>query len=505
MKNLITTKILVFSLSIMLLFGSCERFLTEEPHSFLAPENYYQTEDDAFSALVGVYNGLGSSGVTFLARTLHYITWFPSDEASTFASAQRQLDNFQYNAANPEISSVWTQMYIVINRANVFIDRFPQVAMDEEKKSQFIAEARFVRALAYFYGVRLWGGIPLIVNEVKSVDEVSILSRASAASVYEQVVLDLNYAAENLPPINQEGRATLGAAKALLAKVYLTRASSEAGQSTDYQNCASLAAEVIAMPNYNLLPDFQQVFGPTNEFNEESIFEWQADRVLAPSGVNSIFGHFMLPRDILGFYPEADQAGEGTIFSEIAFFNLFNENDYSKESTFITEGTNRQGQHITWQQFTYPYPHAAKKYIGEDGLSRNERGFSANFMILRLADVYLMRAEALNEVDGPTQEAYEMVNALRRRARNRDGSPSLYPEDLAGLTKDGFRDAVLNERAFELAFEGHRWFDLVRTKRLIETIKSSHPEYPISEKHYLFPIPADELIINSNLTQNPGW
>jgi starch-binding outer membrane protein, SusD/RagB family len=124
----------------------------------------------------------------------------------------------------------------------------------------------------------------------------------------------------------------------------------------------------------------------------------------------------------------------------------------------------------------------------------------------QLADVYLMRAEALNEISGPTPEAYAIINVIRERARNRNGqSTSAYPANLEGLTKEAFRDAVLEERVFELGFEGHRWFDLVRTKRLVQTIKALNPTFPVSEKHLLFPLPADELIINPKLTQNPGW
>jgi len=117
-----------------------------------------------------------------------------------------------------------------------------------------------------------------------------------------------------------------------------------------------------------------------------------------------------------------------------------------------------------------------------------------------------MRAEALNEINGPTPEAYEMINTIRTRARNRDGiSTSEFPDNLAGLNQDEFRDAVLLERAIELGFEGHRWFDLVRTGRLISTIKGINPASTITDRHLLFPIPANEIIINENLVQNPGW
>ncbi|PPL02183.1 Starch-binding associating with outer membrane [Parapedobacter indicus] len=486
---------------------SCEKFLEETPHSFLAPENYYQNADDALSALVGAYVGLGDGANTFLARRVHYLTWFPADEAYTpTLAAQRQLDNFSFNADHEDVRNVWTHMYDAINRANIVVGRLATINMDENLKQQYIAEARFIRGLCYFYGVRLYGGIPLITQEVTSVDEVADVTRASVADIYTQVIDDLTAAADVLPSTNQQGRATKGAAKGLLAKAYLTRASSDVSESTDYQRCADLAAEVIAMPEHHLTPNYQDAIGAANKFNPESLFEWQADRILTPVGKQSIFGQFTLPRDIVGLVPEAGQTGESQIVSEIAFFNRYDDRDYRKESTFITSGINRQGEEVTWQQFTFPFPAPAWKYVDRTATTRNAYAFNANYVVLRLADVYLMRAEALNEINGPTEEAYAMINAIRERARNRDGNNvNGFPENLSGLTKEEFRDAVLNERAVELGFEGHRWFDLVRTKRLVEIIKAVHPDYPVAEKHYLFPIPADELIINPNLEQNPGW
>ncbi|MEX2569453.1 MAG: RagB/SusD family nutrient uptake outer membrane protein [Cyclobacteriaceae bacterium] len=489
------------------LFLGCENFLEEKPYSFLAPENFYNDEKDALSALVGAYAGLGVGSNNFLARRLHYLTWFPSDEAYPPTLApQRQLDDFTFASDHVDVNQTWTQMYDAINRSNVVIGRVANIEMDESLKQQYIAEAQFIRALCYFYGVRLWGAIPLITDEVTSVEQVSNATRDSEDLVYGQIISDLESAAQYLPAENQDGRASLGAAKGLLAKVFLTRASSVAGSSEDYQRCADLAKEVIDSPNHQLVSNYQNAIGVANKFNPESLFELQGDRVLIPLGMHTIFGQFTIPRDIIGLVPEEGQTGNSDIVSEINYFNLYDDRDYRKESTFVTEGVNRQGEHVTWESFTFPYPHPAWKYVDQTSSSRNGYAFSANFVVLRLADVYLMRAEALNEINGPSAEAYEMINAIRERARNRDGvTPSTYPENLEGLSQDEFRDAVLMERAIELGFEGHRWFDLVRTGRLLETIRSINPSSAIAEKHYLFPIPADELIINENLTQNPGW
>lgn len=494
-----------FLLLLVACFGSCKKFLEENPASFVSPENFYVNESDAYSALVGAYDGLGNNSSTFLARSAQYLTWFCSDEClPPKLASQKQLDNFSYTADQGDIQHTWSEMYDAINRANIVIGRLPSIEMDENLKQQFLAEASFLRGLEYFYGVRLWGELPLMTKEVTSVSEADV-ERSSVADVYNLIISDLEMAAANLPAVNENGRASKPAAMGLLAKVYLTRASSDAAEAGDYQKCADLCQQVIAMPEHHLMADYQKAIGGANEFNPESLFEWQGDRNVVSLGEHSILGQFTEPQGIYGYIPE-NATGNSDIASEVAYFNLYNDQDYRKESTFITEGYTKTGQLISWQQFTYPYPAPALKYVDQSSSTRSGYAFSANFVVLRLADVYLMRAEALNEINGPTADAYAMINAIRARARNRDGnSSSPVPADLSGLTKDQFRDSVLYERAIELGFEGKRWFDLVRTKRLVQTIKAIHPDYPVSDKHLLFPVPQQEILLNPKFTQNPGW
>ncbi|WP_168208721.1 RagB/SusD family nutrient uptake outer membrane protein [Chitinophaga sp. XS-30] len=487
-----------------LLCTSCSKFLAEEPKSFLAPENYYKTAEDAFIALTGAYDALGNNSESYMARRLHYLTWYASDEAlPPTLAGQRPLDEFTYVADNDDVSRVWNSMYAAINASNIVINRVAGIDMNDSLKTQYLAEARFLRALSYFYGVRLWGDLPLVTIEVTSLDEVDI-SRSPIADVYNQIIADLEFAGLHLSPDNQDGRARKGAAKALLAKVYLTRASSGAAQPGDYQACADLCSEVIGMPQHVLQQDYEKAIGAEDEFNAESLFEWQGDRKLISIGEHSILGAFSLPRGMI-VVPGQTASDGGSIACELAYFNKYPDDDYRKECTFYTSGPDRNGNTITWQQLSVPYPSPAKKYIDKTAATRDAAAFSGNFVMLRLADVYLMRAEALNEVSGPTAEAYLMINTIRERARNRNGVPSATPADLEGLSKESFRDAVLLERVLELGFEGHRWFDLVRTKRLVSTIKAIHPEYPVSDKHLLFPIPANERLLNPKIEQNDEW
>lgn len=487
-------------------FSGCEKFLEENPKSFLSPTNFYKTPTDAYSALVGAYDGLGSGASTYYARSIAYLTWFPSDEAlPPLLAAQRNLDDFSYGADHVDVGNFWNHVYDAIGRANIVLDKVPGIDMNNSLKEQYLAEAKFLRGLHYFNLVRIYGKVPIVTKPITVIDD-AIIEQQTVAKVYEQIISDLEAAVAVLPTTNPNGRATKGAALGILSKVFLTRASSEAGQSGDYAKCAELAKQVIDLGVYQLLPDYQKVIGGENEFSKESIFEWQADRTLTSVGEQSIYGQFTLPRNIVGYVPEAGVSGESNIVAEIPFFNKFNDLDYRKESTFITSGKNAQGQTLTWEQFTYPYPAPAWKFVNKKATTRNAYAFGANVIILRLADVYLMRAEALNEINGPTTEAYAMVNAIRARARAGNGVTSTgFPADLTGLTKDQLREAILEERAIELAFEGHRWFDLVRTKRLVSTIKEINPTYPVSDKHNLHPIPVNEMRLNSKLIQNPGW
>ncbi len=504
-----TSKNLIYCALILLGFNflSCKKFLEEDPKSFLAPTNYYTTSQDAMSALVGAYDALGNNSSTYTARPIAYLTWLCSDEAlPPILAAQKQLDNFTFGADHADIGNLWNQIYDAIGRANIVLEKVPAITMDNNAKEQILAEARFLRGYHYFNLVRLWGKVPLVTKPITVIDD-ALMAQSTLTEVYSQIISDLESAAAVLLKTNENGRATKGAALGMLSKVYLTRASSEAAQAGDYKSCAELAKQVIDLGPYHLMADYQKAVGGEDEFNAESIFEWQADRVLLAVGEHSVYGQFTLPRDIVGLVPEAGQTGESNIASEIGFFNKYNDLDYRKESTFITQGTNRQGNVVSWQQFTYPFPAPAWKFVNKAATTRSAYAFSANVVILRLADVYLMRAEALNEIGGPEEEdAYEMINDVRARARARNGAAtSVFPADLSGLNKEQFRDAVLEERAIELGFEGHRWFDLVRTKRFVSTMKAAHPEYPVEEKHNLFPIPVNETKLNTKLIQNKGW
>ncbi len=477
---------------------SCKKIIEEKPYSFLSPENYFENGNDAYSALIGAYSGLGEN--SYYSRFMFLIPTLVSDESANITgdAASKQQDGLSYSSTLSSFLTLWRAIYVDIMRTNVVIARLPDIKMDEKLKQQYIAEAKFLRALNYFNLVRFWGEVPLMKNEIFKMEEVYV-EKSPINNIYNFIIQDLKDAAMELPNKNLNGRAGKGSALALLAKVYLTRASSTVAEQSDYQDCASLCKQVIALPEFHLMADFQKVVGAENEFSAESLFEWNADRETG-GGFSSV-GQFALPSGVFGLVPE-NATGESYFGAERTFYNSFNAKDYRKESTFINSVTDANGNVIKYTSWQFPYPSPAPKFINKTSTTRSGYAFSANFIVLRLADVYLMRAEALNEIGGPaTEDAYDLINAIRARARNRNGNPvATFPANLSGLNKDTFRDAVLDERKVELAYEGHRWFDLIRTKRLVGTISSA------KTKHYLFPIPNTEILLSKGkLTQNADW
>ncbi|GAA4317827.1 RagB/SusD family nutrient uptake outer membrane protein [Compostibacter hankyongensis] len=492
-------KITGFLLTILLLSCfSCKKFITEKPYSFLSPANYFEDGNDAYAALLGVYSGLGEN--SYYSRFMFLVPTLISDESVTITgdAASKQMDALSYSSTLSSFLTLWRAIYVDIMRANVVIGRVPGVPMDEALKKQYIAEAKFLRALNYFNLVRFWGEVPLVKDEVEKLEDAYV-GRASVKDVYDFIIQDLEDAKAVLPDKNPDGRAGKGSVTALLAKVYLTRASSEAAQEGDYKKCADLCKEVIGMSAFHLMDDFQQAIGANHEFNPESLFEWNGDREIGGSFTSA--AQFALPSGVYGLVPE-NATGESWFGGDRDFYNSISDQDYRKASTFITSGKDIDGNDLYYTSWPFPYPSPARKFINPESTTRSGYAFGTNYVVLRLADVYLMRAEALNEIGGPgTEDAYAMINAIRARARHGNGSSvSDYPADLSGLSQASFRDSVLEERKVELAYEGHRFFDLIRTKRLLSVLPKA------KEKHYLLPIPNTEILLSKGkLTQNTGW
>lgn len=456
-------------------FSGCKSFLEEQPYDFIAATNFYQTEGDAIAALNGVFNALLPQ--TYYGRTGWQITELPAEliRVGSSTDERAQLSRFTFTPTNTEINSWWVNSYRMINRANDVIEKVPAISMDAARKNNIIGNARFLRAQGYFDMVRCFGDVPLVLATVKGPQDDVRPPRAPLADVYKQIIEDLTFAEKNCYPENQitgtdKGRVSSGAAAAVLAKVYLTRAASTAAQPTDSQSGLDACDRVIASGLYRLLPVYGDVFDPDKENGPEHIFSIQFD---LPPNTGSIIVRQFLP---------STAGGLGTFTVED---NLV----ASYATTDVRRAWNISNLVGTTVQARYYF----NKFRDPLRIINDAR---TNYLITRYADVLLLRSEALNNIDPTNAAKYVSINQVRQRA------------GLAALsgttTKDAFVDLLVQERAWELVQEGHRWFDLIRLGRLKQRELTVFNRV-IDNKYLLFPIPQPELVLNPNLTQNPGY
>ncbi len=474
----------ILILIILLSSYGCEDLISFEVKDRITLDNYFQTEDDAVNSVNAIYDALGD--VDLYNSTLWLIQDIASDDCDALSTWNdpnaHQLDRYTLQTTNNYTTNLWRASYQLIGRANLSIDNIIGMDIDKDLKDRLYGEASFLRALSYFNLVRLYGAVPLVLHPESDIDRY-LVPRTEIDQVYDQIITDLEVAEQYLPVSYSGaniGRATTGAATALLSKVYLTLG--------DYENASIKAKEVIDMEHYELWDDYASNFKEANKNGKESIFEVQfysgdvqENCKIVISGLPSIFafpagvGIILPTEDLLGNFEPGDHRYESTFFSEYFYF-----------------GNNTFQPHV-W------------KYWDQDVYDPEDTGESgANFPVMRYAEVLLIYAEALNEINnGPTTEAYEYVNMIRERARN--GVDTVLA-DLDGLSYQEFRQAVWKEKRCETVNEGQRWFDLVRTGRLVERVKEAKGDKTNPQEFNLvFPIPQRERDLNENLTQNDQY
>jgi len=464
---------------------SCKKELELEPHQIYY-DNFYRTGADAVSAVNAAYDVLGS--VSQYSNNI----WLIQDIASDDCHARKtlndpnlhQFDTYSLDANNKYLAAIWQGSYLGISRTNVVLEKVPAIEMDSALQLRLLGEAKFLRGLFYFNLVRMFGEIPLVTKPVSSNlgNEEIFPSRASKTDVYNQIISDLEDAAELLPErytnAADKGRATKGAALGILSKVYLTL--------EDWEKAHQTAKAVIDLNVYGLHTDFAANWKETNKNGKESVFEVQFYK-------NSTAENSQMVIAGLPSLPGVFSAGVELMLPTDDLLTSFEEGDYRKQATFFDNYWSFNfGWHIWkyWDQVAYK--------------PQNTSQSGANFMVMRYPEVLLIYAEALNEANGgPTAEAYTAINQVRQRARN--GNADVLP-DLGGLSQEAFRQAILSERRHEFVNEGQRWFDLVRTGKLIEFVKNAKGDKANpSEFNTVFPLPQRELDVNKKLTQNSGY
>jgi len=492
-------------------FSACVK-LDENPKSFISPEQFYKTSGDAISAVNAIYyplvdnstgaqpiyNRLFYTGLDFLTDDLDAGPGSPNAEV-------RALAKLTHASTNLRIQQIWTEHYEGINKANIALERIPQIEMDAKLKNRLLGEATFLRAFYYFNLVRLYGDVPLLLKDQTqlSIAELQV-PRTPKEQVYAQIIKDLQSAATLFKngSTGEAGRATEGASVSLLSKVYLTQ--------RDWANSVKTAETVISGPyGYALFDDYAQVFLPAFKNGKEHIFSAQI------KGSTISTGHLITPSDIRSGVPGL----KGSYGNQLTFYTVGSDNFFSLYKLYSNKDKRKRVSFVTY----YTSPSDGKKYatinVPGDSVPFINKNWDpnyaatgnsdANMNILRFAEVLLIHAEAENELNGPTSKAYESLNKIRKRAGLADLT--------TGLTKDQFRDSVYLDRRLELVAECHRYFDLIRETGtentgvgpegkgiLIKNLKLVGKNN-VAPKHYLYAIPQGEIDRNPKLTQNPGW
>ncbi len=566
MKNKINY---LFLFVLYTIFLGCSDYLEEVPVSNLTVENSFKTEADAKAAIIGVYNSLQLEGVYGKSQTL-----FTTDEHNAGSKVPLSGVNlYAFTADNVEvILPIWRDHYKGINRANLSISKIPSIDMDVDERNALVAEAKFIKALLYFNLIRYFGDVPYKYSETTSLNDLTI-PRTPVATIYENIIEDLEYGVEHLKvkAAGITGHATQDAAKTLLASVYLTRGSMAKRDNTgnggaDFTLAKQYSKEVIDANRYSLCPYFPDAFIVQNKNNDEIVFDVQFK---SPGlGVGNTIGLNMgIPSNATGVDNLLAGGSQGAIRA-----NPYHQFYYENADSIRMQWTNARilidaatGSYSKVSAVSNNPPVSAAKFrrypVRSSGFALQTNDYDVNWPIFRYAEVLLIFAEAENEINGPTQEAIDVLNMLRSRARNtniggihRDILPrSLNLQTSAGLVdltllnplvsdQTAFRNYILLERSRELSQEGKRWFDLVRWGILKNTLRGLNAKYvaKISETppvevpvitatkwtnywngrveewdlltgtlqdfHMLLPIPNNERLANPSIgPNNPGY
>ena len=489
MKNVL---IKIFIITSVISAIGCKKQLEEVPKSIISPDQFFTTQDECIQAVNGVYRLLPDLFDGFIN-----VTEIGADDILQDKNDGNVSQLYEYSAAaQGGATIVWNDGYKTIMDANLVINRIKSAPINDSMKARLSGEAKFVRGMQYYFLANTFGDVPLWTDEL-DITEISKLPRTPVAEVRKQVVNDLKDAANGLPNRftgEDVGRANKAAALTLLAKEYLVE--------KKWAEAAAAAQTVLQMPEYTLMANYGDNFDIHLRNCKESIFEIQflRDPVLNVNyTVNSQSAEFLPPKDKPGVYAgvnfgtDVKAQSYANYYPTQKFVALFDSGDLRKNS-ILAYGYNGKAFNRLNENGT---PYFGTKFWD---LEANNANSGKNLPFLRLADDYMIEAEAQNEL-GNTTQALDAVNVIRARA-------GLDP--LSGLSQDSLRQEIMNEDAIEFCGEFNRKWDLIRWGKLIDAVKSvaiDNPEGAANiDSHFLvYPISEDELIKNPALEQNPGY
>lgn len=460
---------------------SCNDILEENPKS-IASETFYNTTEEIAAAVNGIY--LPIHGSQFVS----YFTLLEACPDNVYGKGSLATINEYKGFSTANITNmglVWTGLYLSIRNANVVIQKTPEgTKLSEKEKTQFIAEAKFLRAFDYFTLVRLWAGVPLRTED--TMEEIN-LPRSSPEEVYELIINDLKYAEENLPDTPRLlGTPSKWTAKTLFADVYLNL--------KDWKNAQDKAKEIIDSGKYSLVEvkipdDFEKIYGADVLTTSEEIFYFKYNDQRGWDLMN----FFHITGD--GYKPYGNNWYSFYSTTNNYFYKHWDNNDLRKQHNYYS-----------WDIGLGDNTMLFKKYIDPHGTTNA----SNDWPIYRYPEVLLIYAEAANQVNnGPTAEAMEYLNKVRRRGYGYNPE-TISPIDykLTDYNIHSFFELVLQERGYEMILECKRWLDLVRTDKASEIIKQAEG-IDVNTAMYLWPIPVVETNYNKAIDpikdQNPGY
>ena len=493
--------------ALLIMLSGCVGFLDEQVFTEYDPDSFLQSESGINAVLTATYRQ---------SRPLYRETWFSFagwttdlqlERGGGYAAPAATFAGFQWNASNNFFRNNWREIYEAIRNANSLLDNIDNVtAIPADRVAALKGEAVFLRAFNYWVLFDHFGGVPL----VKSAEELNLeIPRSSAKETSEFIATELRWAADNLP-VNAElsGKATKGAALALLVRHYINDRDDNGNPTPQWQKAADAAQELISLNKYSLFTPVEGLFNVENEGNDELIFVFES--------LNTGPGWNYTPHA----YPVGYNTGQVNYGAQFQlwrwFVNSFHPDD-TRRNWILTSYTDKGGNFIDLMNdpitpgIEKKYPRSFKFTPDPNALAQNHGN---DMPILRYAEVLVSRAEALNELNGPNQESVELLNEVRTRA----GAPLYQLSDFP--TKEALRAQILEERGWEFFTEGLRRQDLIRHGLYISgtftppiTYTTEHGETSAQARgktlaqphHVLFPIPQQEMDANPALVQNPGY
>ncbi len=471
-------RIFLMVFMILFLLTACEKELELVIYDKIAPGNFFKNYEDVNVAVTGIYNLLNP---TTIINSHNRGNEIGTDEFEDQPGEGTSINNFMWNGDNTRYSDMYKEWVPGVSKATVVIEQLKEVNfLDESTKKRFIGELRTLRGYMMFAMLNRYGPVPVVVDKDKLMppDNSYLPERQELSWYVDFIERDLSEAAMDLPNVADEwGRMTKGIAQTMLLKLYMHQ--------KNWEKAASVSKIIMDLGVYSLEPEYQQIWHYYNEQNSEIIW--------AVPCTSDTWGHYTRAWSLPAQWP-TNESKWNTFKIRWSFYDTFNPND-KRLSTLHSSFYDADGNFIDMRDPVYRFRGALPlKYTGDNQFS----GFAIgnDLVMLRYADVILCRAEALNELDGPTLESIELINKIRIRA-------GLDNININEFNKETLRNHICDERGWEFYMEGLRREDQIRFGNYISRAKERGA--PAQDYHVLFPLPTRAVLENANVKQNPDY